>query len=279
MASFQDLVIQALPGAGASAALVWLLRGWISERLKQSISHEYSEKLENHKSDLELRLQALRHDYEVHQLRTSLFFDHQRTAFAEILAKMVEINQEWWRLGYEEDLGFIESVPWKMVEDLRNLYHKHQLFLDEESIMALELLFEIYQDSLPFRDDSGELIGRDIQASFDNAKYLQPRIAALFQNKIGVTSDSSAIKQVALLGAIRILNYYHFSDIGLPVGEPLKIQSSERPVQAVLTAERNFSELIGIMHKVHSYLKTEMTYFHDVETKLARYLTVLDPKS
>lgn len=31
-----------LSGGFAGAALLWLLRGWIIERLKQSIQHEYS---------------------------------------------------------------------------------------------------------------------------------------------------------------------------------------------------------------------------------------------
>lgn len=278
MNSLLEFLIQAMPGATVAGVLVVLLRGWITERLKQSIAHEYSESLERYKNALEIRLQALRHDYEVHQLRTSLFFDHQRTAFSELLAKMVEINQEWWRVGYEEDLGFIEPAPYNLVESLKALHFKHQLFLDAESVMALDLLIETYQDSYPFDDGSGELTPSDVQSAFDRSKYLQPRIAGLFQKQIGVISDDRAIRQIALLGAIKIVNQYHFEAIGLPVKGPLKINKQERPNESVMKAEYNFTELIVLLRQFRSYLEKENPFFHDAETKLGKYLGILEPK-
>jgi hypothetical protein len=278
MSPLADLLAQVLPGAVAGAALAWLLRGWISERLKQSISHEYSAKLENHKSELELRVQALRHDYEVNRLRTSLFFDHQRAAFAELLAKIAEVNQEWWRTGYEDDIGLVKPVPNTPLRQLRNLYYEHQLFLDTDSVMAMELLFEVYQDSLPFDDGSGSgPKSGDVREPYDTAEYLQPRIAALFQQKIGVASDQRPVRQMALLGAIRILNRYHFRAIGLPVGGALKLESPDRAAEGVMRAERNFDELVKAMRRFYSYLQTETTFFHEAEASLGRYLTVLAP--
>lgn len=273
-----EFFAQIVPGAVAGAALVWLLRGWISERLRQSISHEYSAKLENHKNELELRLQTLRHDYEVNRLRTSLFFDHQRAAFADLLAKIAEVNREWWKTAYEDDVGLVKPVPGKLLGQLRELYYKHQLFLDAESVMAMELLFEVYEDSLPFDDGSGRgPMPREVREPYDNAQYLQPRIAALFQQKIGVASDERSVRQMALLGAIRTLNRYHFRDIGLPVDEPLKLESPDRAAEAVMKAEQHFDELLRIMRKFRTYLQTETPFFHEAESSLGRYLAVLDP--
>ena len=269
---------QILPGAAAGAALAWLVRNWISERLRHAISHEYSQKLETHKNDLEIRVQSLRHDFEVHRLRTSLFFDHQRNAFAELLAKIAEVNSEWWRTGYEPDVGLIEPVPTALFRELQSLYYKHQLFLDTESIMAMEILFEMYRDSMPFDDGNGPQ-RRDAREPYDNAEYLQPRIAALFQSKIGISAERCVTRQIALLGAIRIMNRYHFSDIQLPVGGPLKLEDPERAAEAVMKAERHFDLLLPNLRKFHKYLQTETSFFHEAETSLGRYLAVLDPSS
>jgi hypothetical protein len=277
MEAIQFIVTQVLSGAAAGAALVWLARSWISERLRQSISHEYSQRLETHKNDLEIRVQSLRHEFEVHQLRTSLFFDHQRSAFGELLAKIAEVNDEWWRTGYEDDVGLIAPVPSGPLRELRELYYRHQLFLDTESVMAMELLFETYRDSLPFDDNSGAgPYARDVREPYDNAEYLQPRIASLFQSKIGISSDRRSARQIALLGAIRIMNRYHFSDIQLPVGEPLKLKTPERSVEAVMKAERHFDLLLFNLRQFHNYLQTESAFFHEAELSLGRYLAVLD---
>jgi hypothetical protein len=270
---------QILPGAAAGAALAWLLRSWISERLRQSISHEYSQRLETHKNELEIRVQSLRHEFEIHRLRTSLFFEHQRTAFGELLAKIAQVNGVWWRTGYEEDVGLGAPVPFALLGELRDLYYRHQLFLDPECVMAMELLFEIYADSLPFDDGSGEgPQSRDVRESYDSTEYLRPRVAVLFQSKIGVALETRQARQIALLGSIRIINRYHFSHIQLPVDGPLKLDKPERASAAVMKAERNFDLLLAKLNQFHAYLKTE-SFFHEAELSLGRYLAVLDPTS
>lgn len=274
MNSLTALLAELVPGTLASGAVVWLLRGWISERLKHSIEHEYSAKLENLKNELNARLEAVKHENEVNQLRTSLFFDHQRNAFAEILAKVAEVNQKWWSL-YETDIGLTEPVPIGPYRELQALYIKHQLFLDPDSIMAMELLFDIYRESLPFDDGSGEPVGSDPRGPYDNAEYLQPRLAALFQQKIGIAPDSRAVRQLALLGSVRILNNYHFPDIELPVRGDLKLLGRDGAAEAVMRAERNFALLVEKMKKFQNYLQTETGFFHEAEASLERYLAVL----
>ena len=268
------LIIEIITGAAAGGALTWLLRNWISERLKQSISHEYSAKLENLKNELNGKLEAIKHTYEVSQLRTSLFFDHQRTAFAEILAAVAEINQKWWE-NYDPDVGLTESVPSEPYRALQALYVKHQLFLDSESIMAIELLFEIYRDSLPIYDGE-ESHDRDPHGPYEKANYLQPRLAALFQQKIGIATNSRAVRQLALLGAINILNRYDFSDIELPARGALKLDPSDSAAEAVMKAERNISELLKKMHTFQKHLQTETAFLHEAEASLSRYISVLE---
>lgn len=267
------LLTEIASGAVAGGTISWLLRGWISERLKQSISHEYSAKLEGLKNELNAKLESLKHSYEISQLRTSLFFDHQRTAFAEILAKVAEVNQKWWN-GYDPEVGLTEPVPSAPYRELQGLYIKHQLFLDQDSIMALELLFEIYRESFPIGDGE-ELHHRDPRGPYDRAEYVQPRLAALFQKKIGVASDARGVRQLALLGSIGILNRYHFVQIELPVRGALKLDLSDGASEAVMRAERHLPELLEKLHSFQQYLQTETSFFHEAEASLGRYLSVL----
>jgi hypothetical protein len=46
-----ESILGIVSGDISGAVLVFLCKGWISERLKQSIQHKYSEKLETYKTD------------------------------------------------------------------------------------------------------------------------------------------------------------------------------------------------------------------------------------
>jgi len=51
-----DTLLTSVGAGGVAGALViWILREWLSERLKQSISAEYTRRLEEYKRDVELR--------------------------------------------------------------------------------------------------------------------------------------------------------------------------------------------------------------------------------
>ena len=53
-----EYIFSILSGSLSSAVLVWLAKGWISERLKQSIQHEYAEKLESYKTELNSKVEG-----------------------------------------------------------------------------------------------------------------------------------------------------------------------------------------------------------------------------
>jgi len=272
-----DAFLSILSGGTAGALLVWILRGWISERLKQSIQHEYSQKLETHKAELNARIQGLQHENELSQLRTSLFFDHQRNAFSILLATIAEVNQKWIDKGYEADVGLIRPVPRDAYQQLRKLYYEHQLFLDSSCLAALELLFDCYVDSFPFDDGSGgPPIQRDIEGARDAVEYLQPRIAELFQERIGLSGDNVAKREIALLGAMKLLNSYHFSDIQLPVRGVLEVTYSDQPAGAVAKAEEHIDELMSRLRQLHDYLGRKHGVFHEGRTKASRYLAMLE---
>jgi len=53
----REFLVALLTGGAAGAAVVWLLREWISDRLKSSIEDEYARKLEDFKHRLEVDFQ------------------------------------------------------------------------------------------------------------------------------------------------------------------------------------------------------------------------------
>lgn len=271
-----DAFLNVLSGGATGGLIVWLLRGWISERLKHSIQHEYSQKLETHKAELNTRIQALQHDNQLQQLRTSLFFDHQRNAFARILAKIAELNQSWIDQEYEHERGLTGPVPYEIYKELRTTYYQHQLFLDPSCLAAMELVFDCYQDSFPFDDGSGEPPRlRDVDAAFEAIEYLQPRLAELFQNRIGITVSGRGEKEIALFGAIRLLNRYQFTEVDLPAKGPLKLTYQDRAADAVAKAEDHFDELISKLSQFKTYLRRDGGCFHEAAMKTVRYLEML----
>lgn len=268
-----ETILSILSGGTTGALLVWLLRGWISERIQQSIRHEYSQKLETHKAELNTRIQAIQHENELRQLRTSLFFDHQRNAFAGLLAKIAKVNQKWFDQKYVVDEGLSGPVPDEAYKDLQATYYEHQLFLDGPCLAAMELVFDCYRDSFP--DDYEPPNDRDVHAAYHAVQYLQPRLAELFQSRIGVTVGGRAEKDIALLGAIRLINHYHFADIGLPPQGPLALTHQDQPSDAVTKAEDNILELVENLRHFQVYLRRDGGVFHEAALKTARYLAML----
>lgn len=75
-------VITALASGGVvSAAVNFLLRDWISERLRQSIQHEYSQKLETYKAELQAQQEvALARLRSVQNLAATSFVETRKAA-------------------------------------------------------------------------------------------------------------------------------------------------------------------------------------------------------
>jgi len=95
-------IVSSMGASGLLAAVVvFLSRAWLSERLKSSIAHEYSQKLETHKAevklayDLELeRLRsALARAANEHQIRFASLYEEQASAIRELYAKLTYAEQ------------------------------------------------------------------------------------------------------------------------------------------------------------------------------------------
>lgn len=272
-----EALLSILSGSATGALLVYFLRGWISERLQQSIRHEYSQKLATHKTELKPQIQAIRHENELRQLRTSLFFDHQRNAFAGLLAKIAAVNQMWIDKEFVRDEGLSGPVPDDAYKELQAAYYEHQLFLDSPCLAAMELVFECYRGSFPCDDGSGAPPqSRDNWAAYEAVQYLQHRLAELFQSRIGVTTRHRAKKEIALLAAIRLLNTYHFTELEIPPQGTLALGYRDQPPDAVRRAEDNLDDLLGRLECFRDDLRREGGGWPEASLKATRYLEMLE---
>jgi hypothetical protein len=273
-----DILFDLITGGIGGSIIVFLLRNWIAEKMKQSIQYEYSQKLETHKAELNSQIQSIQNKYQIYQLRTSLFFDHQRNAFAQLLSKIADVNRLWFEQSFDEiEEQLIHPVPNNLFEELKELYNNHQLFLDKECLMAMDLILESYSDSKPvYEGNDSPPTPRDIELSYNYTNYLQYLIAGLFRQQIGVSNDLRPIRQIALLGSIKILNQYHFSEIELPVKGKLELKRNDRAADAIMKAEENYKELIGKLIQFEKHLRADGGFFCDAQMKALRFLEILN---
>lgn len=271
-----EYLLSILSGGASGAVLVWLFKGWISERLKQSIQHEYAEKLENYKTELNSKIEGIKHDNQVAQLRTSLFFDHQREAYASLITKIAQINTEW-MTHYDPDEGLYEPVPSNGRREFESLFYQHQLFLDEECLMALSLVMGTYSRSLPYDDGSGAPPHQNESSQHVSyIEYLQPRIASIFRRKIGMASDPQHLIDVAVLSAIELVNNYHFPEVEIPPKETLSTKKIKNAADKVALGLNNICELTALLRSFDNYLSRDGGWIHEAQLKVKQTLNILE---
>lgn len=270
-----EYLLNLLYGGAGGVIFFWSIKNWISERLRESIKHEYAEKLESFKSDLNSKIEAIKHENQVTQLRTSLFFDHQRNAFASIITMIAKLNKEWADL-YDVDNGLYSPVPYDSFTEMKNLYYQHQLFLDEECLIAMSLIMKAYQKSLPYDDGSGGPLHQGENSShLSFIEYLQPRLASIFRSKIGVSSNPQHHIDVVVLSAIELVNNYQFLDVGIPPQGSLSTEKIDNASDKVALGLMHFDELTSLLKEFDRYLSTNGGWLHDAQLQIKQTLNLI----
>lgn len=90
-----DFLFQVLSSAAVTTVLLgavgWLLRSWLSERMKNAIRSEYDQKLETHKAQLkaesDVALEKLRADLSIAAAERQIQFSRLHEARAEVIAE------------------------------------------------------------------------------------------------------------------------------------------------------------------------------------------------
>ena len=95
-----DVIVSAASGAAVSGLLLWLVREWVSTRLKGSIQHEYNQKLETYKAEVKTEHDLAILDIKMAVAREEAFHSASHASFAEgqkaaMGRKLAAIDRLW----------------------------------------------------------------------------------------------------------------------------------------------------------------------------------------
>jgi hypothetical protein len=148
-----------------SAALVFLLRGWISQRLKSSIQHEYDQKLETHKAKLaaesEIAIEHLRSQLQIaaaeRNIKLTKIFEQQAEVISEVYAKLVRLIasiEEYTAIMTFEGTPSLAERRKKVGErmaDFLDYYHPKKVFLPAATQKRIDAFVkELHAKTLTF---------------------------------------------------------------------------------------------------------------------------------
>ena len=134
MPDFLTFLCSVISGGFTAAALVWLAKNWISERLKNAIKHEYDAKLETHKIQLkceaDAQLEHLKSELQIaaaeRNVRYSRIFERTAEVIAEIYSKLLQFHAAV--LHYTSPVEFPTDGPKEARR--KTVVEKHDAFLD-----------------------------------------------------------------------------------------------------------------------------------------------------
>ena len=191
MTEFEKFILSLLSAAGVSAALsgvvVWLARNWISERLKNSIQHEYDIKLAATNAELSMKA-----DLHTTQLKASIEKEAEKIRFATssigesqkaaIARKLDAIDAMWAGvLSARENvpvvMGFIDILT---VEEYMSM-GDHPHFKQMVGELSPEKLAKMFKDNVGSLERVRPYVGEYLWAIFSTYQALITRIVLLIQ--------------------------------------------------------------------------------------------------
>jgi hypothetical protein len=146
-------ILSSLVASGLlSAALLWLTKNWISERMKNAIKHEYDEKLETHKAQLksqtEIEIEQLKSQLQIaaaeRNIRYTKIFERTAEATAETYSKLLALLGafEHYTMAWENEntppKADRRQVVSKRLEEFFGYYRPNRLFLPKETVIKIE---------------------------------------------------------------------------------------------------------------------------------------------
>lgn len=193
-----ESILTITSGGLAGGIVTYVAREWISTRLRSSIQHEYDVKLQNHRDDFNLRIASIGHQNEMHQLKTSLFFDHQRTAYMKILEAIHTLCRDWVK-NWDAENGDIWGVSEELYHNFDSVVSNNLLFLDRDlEYIVSAIKFRLGNASS--NNDDKYIDRRTIfQEAYVDISFMKLKLAEQFRNKIGIQESSNALVEVALL--------------------------------------------------------------------------------
>jgi hypothetical protein len=152
--SISSFLAQAAVVAALSGALIWLTRSWISERLANSIRHEYEIRLEAYKSELraesEIAIEKLKSQLQLtaveHQIRFAKLHEKVAEVLAETYARLMNLQLAVgdYVKAWESTSGPSKSdrriVAAKAMQEVNEYYLPRKLFIHPDAAKKVEEL-------------------------------------------------------------------------------------------------------------------------------------------
>lgn len=189
MDEIQGFVLSIVSSAGVSVTLsgllIWLFRGWITERLKNSIKHEYDLKLSTLNSELSIKVNA-----QAEQLKAEIEKEADNIRFATstigesqkitIKRKMEGIDALWsavlaCRKNIPPVMGFLDILTEEEYLESRN----HPQFKRLAGKLSIESLTDMFFDERGSFERYRPYVGEYLWATFSIYQSLILRISFL----------------------------------------------------------------------------------------------------
>jgi hypothetical protein len=149
---FLQLIASAGVNAVLSSFIIWITKFWISERLKQSIKHEYDQQLEIHKAQLkaesDVEIERLKCQLSIsaneHQIRFASLHERQAEVIAETYSLLkqlftcLENYTEFFRDESDASLDVDRKQASDALDLFRSYYSKRLIFLPKGVAFKLE---------------------------------------------------------------------------------------------------------------------------------------------
>ncbi len=142
----------------SSAVLIWLSKNWISERIKGAIQHEYDQKLETHKAQLQSRndieITKLKADLEVAAAERNLRFTKTFDKTAEVIAETYRFLLELKNTAelVHEQFTIQEKVPEATlqlyrdkVREFSTCFPPHKIYLPPTTAEKVRVFWTVLQ--------------------------------------------------------------------------------------------------------------------------------------
>ncbi len=213
-----------LSGGLASALLIWLLRTWISERLKSAIQNEYEQKLETHKAKLKYQSEL-----EIERLRSQLHIQAERhnIRFAKIYGEIAETVASTYEklIKFKKAVAdYVSIIEWsgdppkeerrKIVDEKMKqfieFYEYRKLYLPRGTVNRIDRFWQgLYEISIDFMYAVEQGKGKSLPDEKDTwkkahdfiSKEIPPLLADLeydFRNILGTNIDDSDAEHAAV---------------------------------------------------------------------------------
>ena len=230
----------------------------IDESIKNRFDLLKEKEIEKLRADFNTVLEAAKHQYQIDQLRTSYFLDHQKNIFSEILHELTHVSND-----IEKSYDFEESTfrwpPKDLYERTNKVFLQGILFLNKRILLIKDLFLRTLITIQPKEEPGGRTHMPDNKTvifALNEQLYLIESLAELFQSMIGLTAKKDVFRDLAIYGTIILINEFHFAS-HFPTKGRFKKTNFDSVRALILEGKEHLSELTGELDKFLTVLKSK----------------------